>query len=695
MRRLVRVGYALALAACAIALASCTAKTTRPAATPAPAAAGPAKPEYGTYGLALDYFDRGVKPGDDFYLHAGGTWEKTTAIPEDRSYYGLDTVIADRAEDDLREIAEAAAGGNARAGSNERKVGDFYASYMDEAAIEAKGLQPIRPQLEAIAAISSRSDLARAFAQAGRGFGKAPFGVFVDVDAKNPDAYAAYVFQGGLGMPDRDYYLKREKTYDTYRAAYRAYVQQMLSLAGVTHSRPRAESILALEIRIARAQWPAEMRRDVEKNYNPMKVDELKAYAPGFDWASFIAAAEVANAPNMVIGQKSAFPRLAKVIDYTDIDVWKAYLAFHVLDEAAPYLPKAYDEANFAFHGKVLGGRTVQRDRWKRAVRVLDAQIGEALGQQYVAKRFPASSRTLALELVENTKRALHAMISEAAWLDEATKAAARAKLDAMGLKIGYPDRWRDYSALEIARDDALGNVARAMLFEYRRNIAKLGNPIDRSEWAMTPQTVNAYNEFGKNEIVFTAAIMQPPFFDPAADPAINYGEIGTVIGHEISHGFDDQGRKFDARGKLTDWWTKKDAEAYTVQAEKLVKQFNEYEPLPGLRINGRLTLGENIADLAGLAIAYRAYKLSLAGKEAPVRDGLTEDQRFFLAFAQSWLGKRRDDALRQQLLSNPHSPEKYRVNGIVRNFDPWYAAFDVKPGDKLFLKSEERARLW
>ena len=650
------------------------------------------KAEYGAYGLALEFFDRSIRPGDDFFRHAAGTWAKTTAIPEDRSYYGIDTVIADRAENDLREIADAAMNGTAAPGTPERKVGDFYASYMDEAAIETKGLAPIKAQLDAIAAIATRADLARAFAAANEGFGAAPFGIYVDADAKNPDAYAAYLVQSGLGMPDRDYFLKGEKEYREYRAAYRAYTEKLLTLAGAAQASPRAESILALETRLARVQWSAAESRDAEKTYNPVKISDLPS---GFDWQSFAAAAGIDAAPTIVAAQKSAFPKLAKVVRETELDVWKAYLTFHVLDDAAPYLSKAFDEANFAFRGKILGGRTVQRDRWKRAVRVLDRQIGQAMGQVYVARRFPPSSRALALQLVANVKHALHAMIAGAAWLDEATKAAAHMKLDAMGAKVGYPDVWRDYSALTIARDDLFGNMTRALSFEYRRNIAKLGKPIDRTEWYLTPQTVNAYNDFGKNEIVFAAAILQPPYFDPNADPAVNYGEIGAVIGHEISHGFDDQGRKFDARGKLEDWWTPKDAEAYTAQAKKLVAQFNAYEPLPGLHINGQLTLGENIADLAGLAIAYRAYRLSLAGKEAPVRDGLTGDQRFFLAYAQSWIGKRREASLRERILSNPHSPEEYRVNGIVRNFDPWYAAFNVQPGDKLYLKPEDRVRLW
>ncbi|MCE9523141.1 MAG: M13 family metallopeptidase [Alphaproteobacteria bacterium] len=681
----------IAVALSASALVACQSlKATKP--TPAPATE---KAEYGTYGLATDFFDRSVRPGDDFFRHAAGTWLKTTPIPDDRSYFGIDTLIADRAEGDLREIAEAAAGGTAAPGSNERKVGDFYASYMDVAAIEARGLAPVKPALDAIAAIKTPQDLARAFASANESFGAAPFGLYIDSDAKNPDAYAVYLVQAGLGMPDRDYYLKREKAYEDYRASYRAYVEQLLTLGGVAYARPRAESILALETRMARAHWPAEESRDAEKTYNPITIAGLSGEAPGFAWASFAKAAGIDGGAMIVASQKSAVPKLAKIVDYTDIEVWKAYLTFHTLDQAAPFLPKAFDDANFAFRGKTLGGRSVQRDRWKRAVRLLDAQIGEAFGQAYVAKRFPPSARALALDLVANAKRALSGMIAEAAWFDPATKTAARAKLDAMGAKIGYPDTWRDYSALAIARDDLFGNMVRALSFEYRRNIAKLGKPIDRGEWYMTPQTVNAYNDFGKNEIVFTAAILQPPYFDPRADAAVNYGEAGAVIGHEISHGFDDQGRKFDARGKLEEWWTPKDAAAYSVQANKLVAQFNAYEPLPGLHINGQLTLGENIADLAGLAIAYRAYRLSLGGIEAPVRDGLSGDQRFFLAYAQSWIGQRREAAQRQQILSDPHSPEEYRVNGIVRNFDPWYAAFNVQPGDRLYLKPEERVRLW
>lgn len=682
------------LAAAAMALAAC--QTLLKPATQTPAAQlQSTKTEYGTWGIALDFMDRAVKPGDDFYLYAAGSWEKTTQIPADRSYYGLDSVIAERAEQDLREIAEAAAAANAAPGTTGQKVGDFYAAYMNEAAIEAKGLEPLRPLLAEIAAIKTSDDLAAALGRTMSGFGAAPFGLYVDIDAKDPTSYAVHLHQAGLGLPDRDYYLRREKEYADIRAAYRAYVEKMLTLGGVPAPRPRAESILALETRIARVQWPAEESRDAEKIYNPMTLADLEAEAPGLAWRKFAAAAGIENAAKIIVAQRSAFPRLADIVDATSIDVWKAYLTFHALDQAAPFLPKAFDDANFDFRGRILSGRKVEAVRWKRAVRLLDTNIGEALGEAYVRRRFPAASRAAAQDLIANLKRALGLMIGEAAWLDAATKTAAQAKLDAMGLKIGYPDRWRDYAALEVVPGDALGNVMRAAAFDYRRNLAKLGQPIDRSEWFMTPQTVNAYNDFARNEIVFPAGILQPPFFDANADPAVNYGAIGAVIGHEISHGFDDQGRKFDATGKLADWWTAKDAAAYTTEAERLVAQFNAFEVLPGLRINGKLTLGENIADLAGLAIAYRAYKLSLAGREPPLRDGLTGDQRFFLAYAHSWIGKRSEASLRQQVLSNEHSPERWRVNGIVRNFDPWYDAFPVGPGDKLYLKPSDRVRLW
>jgi predicted metalloendopeptidase len=679
----------LALTAVVVALSACAGMTSK---KPAPAAG---KAAYGEYGLALEWRDPAVKPGDDFYAHAVGAWEATTQIPAERSSYGVDTIVADQVEGDLHAIAEAAALSTAPEGSNERKIGDFYASYMDEAAIEAAGIAPLKPHLDNIAVVKTPAELAKAFVDGIESFGKSPVGVFVHTDAKKPDAHAAYLYQSGLGLPNREYYLRRGRQYDEIRAAYRAYVEQMLALAGIPNARARAESILALETRIAGAHWSAEQSRDREKTYNPLTLADLEAEASGIDWRAFATAAGIKGDWSIIALQKSALVNLARIARRTSLDVWKAYLTFHVLDQAAPFLPKAFDEANFAFRGKVLGGRAAQRERWKRGVRLLDAQLGEAVGQLYVARRFPPAARTAALSLVANLKNAQRQLIAEATWLDPATKAEAGAKLDAMAAKLGHPDAWRDYAGLDVRRDDLIGNVARGSRFEFRRNIAKLGKPVDRSEWPVPPQSGTVYHDLSRNEIVATAAIMQPPFFDLHADQAVNYGEIGAMIGHELSRGFDDHGRRFDAAGKLRDWWTAKDLETYAAGASKLTAQFNAYEPLAGQRINGRLTQASNMADLAGLAIAYRAYKIALAGKAAPVRDGLSGDQRFFLAYAQSLAAKRRDESLRELLASSPQSPERYRVNGIVRNFDPWYAAFAVQPSDKLYLKPEERVRLW
>jgi predicted metalloendopeptidase len=682
-----RLWRTLALTAVVVLLSACAGMTSK---KPVPAG----KAAYGEYGLALDWRDQAVKPGNDFYAHAVGTWEAATQIPDERSSYGIGTIVADQVEADLHAIAEAAALGSAPEGSSERKIGDFYASYMDEAAIEANGIAPLKPHLDGIAVVKTPAELAKAFVDGIESFGKSPVGIFVHTDARKPDTYAVYLYQSGLGLPNREYYLRRGRQYDEIRAAYRAYVEQILALAGVPNARARAESILALETRIAGAHWSAEQSRDREKTYNPVTIADLEAEAPGLDWRAFAAAAGIEGG-NIIALQKSALAKLARIARTTGLEVWKAYLTFHVLDQAAPFLPKAFDEANFAFRGKALGGRAAQRERWKRGVRLLDAQLGEAVGQLYVARRFPPAARAAAQSLVANLKIAQRQLIAEASWLDPATKAEAGAKLDAMMVKLGHPDAWRDYAGLELRRDDLIGNVARGSRFEFRRNIAKLAKPVDRSEWPVPPQNGTVYNDLSRNEIAATAAIMQPPFFDLHADPAVNYGEIGAMIGHELSRGFDDHGRRFDAQGKLRDWWTAKDLEAYAAEASKLAAQFDAYEPLPGQRVNGRRTLASNMADLAGLAIAYRGYKIALGNKAAPVRDGLSGDQRFFLAYAQSMAAKRRDESLREQLASSPQSPERYRVNGIVRNFDPWYAAFAVQPGDKLYLKSEERVRLW
>ncbi len=648
---------------------------------------------YGEWGVPLEDMDTAVKPGDDFYMYVNGGWDKRVEIPADRSGYSDGTDIQQRAETDLHEIAESAK--TAEPGTLLRKVGDFYASYMDEAAIEKAGLTPLQPTLDAINAIATPADLAKAFADAVIGFGISPFGMYTEADAKKPTAYAVYIYQSGLGLPDRDYYLEDTEENLKYRAAYKAYIEQIFTLAGIADAKVKAEAVYDLELKIAKIHWPAEETRDALKTYNPYSEADLAKESPDFDWPAFLAAADLSKVPNIIVGEKSSIFEMAKLAKSEPLDTWKAYLTFHALDGAAPYLTKAFDDAQFAFNGKTMSGQETQRDRWKRALDIIDENMGEAMGEAYVAKRFPPESKAMMAEMVANLKTALGQMVDEAEWLDPSTKTEAHKKLDLMAVKIGYPDKWRDYTALEIAAGDPVGNILRARRFEWTRNTARIEGPVDKTDWGMTPPTVNAYFNPVNNEIVFPAGILQPPYFDPTADMAVNYGATGATIGHEISHGFDDQGRKYDETGALRDWWTEKDAAAYEAQAKMLVEQFNQYEPLPGVKINGELTLGENIADLAGLAIAYRAYHIALGGKDAPVINGMTGDQRFFLGYAMSWRTKVRDARLRARLASDPHSPAYNRVNGIVRNFGPWYDAFSVPADAKLSLPDASRVKLW
>ncbi|MFT3809178.1 MAG: M13 family metallopeptidase [Micropepsaceae bacterium] len=648
---------------------------------------------YGDWGVPLQDMDTAVKPGDDFYMYVNGGWDKRIEIPADRSGFSDGTDIQERAEADLHEIAEGAR--SAEPGTLLRKVGDLYASFMDEAAIEKAGLAPLQPALDRINAIAAPADLARAFARSVIGFGISPFGMYVEADAKNPTAYAVYIYQSGLGLPDRDYYLEDTEENLKYREAYKAYIEKMFTLAGIADAKAKAEAVYGLELRIAKIHWPAEETRDALKTYNPYKLDALAAETPDFDWAAYIAESDLTAVPNIIVGEKSSILDMARLTASEPLDTWKAYLTFHTLDAAAPYLSKAFDEAQFDFNGKTMMGQQKQRDRWKRALNLIDENMGEAMGEAYVAKRFPPESKAMMTGMVANLKTALGQMVDEAQWLDPSTKTEAHKKLDAMAVKIGYPDKWRDYTALEIKADDPVGNVERSRIFEWTRNTARIAGPVDKTDWGMTPPTVNAYFNPVNNEIVFPAGILQPPYFDPTADMAVNYGATGATIGHEISHGFDDQGRKYDETGALRDWWTEKDAAAYEAQAKMLTEQFNQYEPLPGVKINGELTLGENIADLAGLAIAYRAYHIALGGKEAPVIDGMTGDQRFFLGYAMSWRTKVREARLRARLAADPHSPAYYRVNGIVRNFGPWYDAFGIPADAKLSLPDASRVKLW
>jgi putative endopeptidase len=682
------------IALCGVAALGLSAATAPAQTADSHAGHAAAKPHFGTWGYDVAGMDRTVNPGDNFFDFANGRWAATTEIPADKPVWGGFVELDELSTQRTRTIIEDAAKANAPAGSVQRQVGDFYASFMDEAAIEAKGTAPLKPALDRIAAIRTASDLARAFGELGQTGVRSPFGAEVDQDLKDNTRYSAYLGQGGLGLPDRDYYLDatNPKFVDA-KAKYKTHIANMLRLAGISDVDARAERIVALETRIAEAHWTRVQRRQIENLYNPMTKAELGTKMPGFDWNAYLAAAGLGGVDRLIVAQPSALTGAAKLVGSEPIETWKDYLTFRTIAAAAPMLPKAFVEENFAFNGKVLSGTPQLRERWKRGSDLVGGGMGEAVGQLYVARYFPPEAKAKADELVRNLIKAMDLRLQGLTWMAPETKAKARVKLAAFTPKIGYPDKWRDYSALEIRPGDALGNAMRANQFEYRRNVAKIGQPIDRSEWGMSPQTVNAYANPLMNEVVFPAAILQPPFFDPNADDAVNYGGIGAVIGHEISHHFDDQGRKFDAKGNLADWWTEKDIAEFKKLTDQMVAQYGGYEALPGKRVNGELTLGENIADLAGLAIAYDAWQVSLNGKPAPVIGGYSGDQRFFLGFGQVWRTKYRDALLQQLLTVDSHSPGTIRPL-VVRNFDAWYKAFNVRDG-KLYLPPEQRIRVW
>lgn len=652
------------------------------------------KAELGSFGFDASGMDRSTKAGDDFYKFANGNWDKTTAIPSDRSSWGGFAILRDRSDTRTRAIIEEVSKEKSAPGSVAQKVGDFYASFMDEAAIESKGADPIRPILSSIAAIRTPSDLSRAFGAANRMGISMPIGMGVELDLKDNTVYAGYVGQGGLGLPDRDYYLEDKPKFVEVRAKYLTHIANMLKLAGIADADAKAQRIFDLEKKIASTHWTQAESRQIDKLYNPVAATELGAKMPGFDWPLFLTTVGIGNLKTVIVTQPSAVTGAAKLVASEPLETWKEYLTFHTIKDAAPFLSKAFVDENFAFDGPVLTGTPQLKERWKRGVDVINATLGEAVGEIYVARYFPPESKAKADELVKNLTRAMDIRLAKLEWMSPETRVKARQKLAAFTPKIGYPDAWRDYSALQIVAGDAFGNAVRATEFEYNRQLAKIGKPVDRREWQMTPQTVNAYANPLMNEIVFPAAILQAPFFDPNADPAVNYGAIGMVIGHEISHHFDDQGRKFDPQGKLSDWWTPEDVKRFDALTAKVVKQYSEYEPLPGSKVNGELTLGENMADLAGLTIAYDAYKLSLGGKPAPVIDGFTGDQRFFLGFAQVWRAKYRDATLQQLLTTDPHSPGNVRPK-VARNLDAWYAAFGIKPGEKYYLSPDQRIRVW
>jgi putative endopeptidase len=663
-------------------------------------------PQYGKWGFDSSGADMKTKPGDDFFRYANGGWIDRVQIPADKAAYSLRLAMTDTTEKRLRALIEEA---TKKTGHNpatiEGKVGSFYKSFMDEGKIEKVGASPLKETIAEIQLAKTRENLVAVMGRQNSDFEGGIFGIFIDVDLKDPSRYAVYLSQSGIGLPDRDYYLKPD--FATQKGKYQAYVAKLLQLLDWPDADKRAGEIVNFETRLAEASWTKAQQRDPIAIYNPMSITELEALAPNFAWRPFLAQAGLDKIDHVIVAEKSAFPKLTSVFAETPIETLQAWQTFNVADHAAPYLSKAFTDAFFEMRNKTLSGQAEQQVRWKRGVHAVSGgdygagdrydrfgNLGWAVGQLYTAKYFPPVAKAKIEELVANLKMAMHARIEALDWMGAATKAEALKKLDTYNIKVGYPDQLRDYSRVEIRDDDLAGNVRRAANADWAFYTNRLGGPVDRSEWIMTPQTNDAYNG-ALRDIVFPAGILQPPVFDPNADPAINYGAVGGIIGHELTHGFDDQGRKFDSEGKLHDWWTADDAKTFEVRAAILGVQYSKFEPLPGAKVNGELTMGENIADLGGLTLALDAYRASRKGKPAPVLDGLTGDQRVFLGWAQAWRGKLRDDAIRKQVVSDPHSPRQYRVNGVVRNIDAWYDAFGVKPNEKLFVDPKDRVRIW
>jgi putative endopeptidase len=688
----------LLIAACVLA-AGCNAPAARvdgapPSHPPAIKAAGAPKPQpqIGDVGLDLSARNLKIKPGDDFFGYANGAWMDSFQIPPDRSSYGSFSALSALSDQRLRDLIELASATSGSAGSNQQKIGDYYASFMDQAAIDFKGLAPIAPALTKINAAKSSADIATLFGLLGY---VSIFNVSIVADLKDPNRYALNISQAGLGLPNRDYYLGDEAKLKEVRTQYAEHIARMLKIARIDDAEAKAQDVLAFETDLARVQWSIQQRRVVEANYNQRTKAELIVYAPGFDWQAFFEASEIGDRRHFIVGQLTAVRDSAKLIGKAPLSQLKSYLTYHYLTDHAALLPQALDQENFAFYGTVLSGAPQQRERWKRGVQAVSGALGDAVGRLYVAQYFPPESKAKMEALVANLKFALGERIDTLNWMTPETKQRAREKLATFKPKIGYPDKWKDYSALDVVRGDALGNEERASLWEWHRELARLDESVDRDEWGMQVSAINAYYNPLNNEIVFPAAILQPPFFDPNADAAVNYGGIGVVIGHEMSHGFDDQGRKFGPDGSLVDWWTSQDAKAFGDRSGRLIAEYSGFEALPGLFVKGQNTIGENIGDLGGLNIALHAYHHSLGAAKAPMLDDLTGDQRFFLSFAQVWRLKYRDDALRTLVMSDVHSPAKFRVNGTLPNMDSWYAAFDVRPGEKLFINPEDRVVIW
>ena len=661
---------------------------------------------FGTWGFDISGENAAIKPGDDFFEFANGGWLARTPIPADKTSISVDVLIDDLTEVQLRKVMEEAAQhADHEPKDLKGKVGAFYRAFMDENRLEALGSTPVESALTAIRAATSHEQLGLLMGRSEFDFEGAFFGISIDADPKDPTRYAVFLGQGGLGLPDRDYYL--DPGFAAQLAKYQQYVEQLLQLVGWPDARGNAARIVAMETRIAEVSWTKAEQRDPNKTYNPRTVSELEAFAPGFPWKQFLTGARLVSRDQVIVSEKSAFPKIAAIFADTPIDTLQAWLAFTLVDNAAFYLSKPFAHAAFEFRDKALFGQPEQEVRWKRALRAVSGgDCGEdpkqcfgtmnwAVGQLYAERYFLPETKAKVEALVANLKAAFHARLERLEWMSPETKAEALKKLDTYIVKVGYPNKPRDYSDLVIRDDDLIGDVRRAGEADWAFHVSRLPETVDRDDWVMTPQTDDAGNGPTLRDIIFPAAILQAPYFDPNADPAVNYGGIGAIIGHEMTHGFDDEGRKIDAAGTLRDWWTHEDATRFETRAAMLGAQFAAFEPLPGLHINPQLTMGENIADLGGLVIALDAYHLSLRGEPAPVIDGYTGEQRFFLAYAQSWRAKPRDEALRDQLVSDVHSPRRFRVDGVVPNTDAWYLAFDVKPGDKLYLSPDKRVTIW
>jgi len=682
-----RLSLLLAVSAAAL-LTACSGEK---AAAPAAATAAP-KVAIGAFGIDTTAMDPAVKPGDDFYKYVNGTWLATFQMPADKARFGAFDTLRDKSETDVKALLEDLAKTPPAAGSVQQKVVDLYNSWMDEAALEARGTEALKADLDTIAAARTKADIVKLMGNIDYA---GPIGMYISPDPADPTKYVVNITQGGLGMPVRDYYLNKGEKFDGYRTAYKAYVTRIFELIGDAEPAKSADTVIALETKLATVHWAPEKQRDVQATNNPVDRAGLKKMIAAIDWDLMLPVSGLGEVQNFVVNETTALRDGAKLLDTQPVGAWQKYLAFHLASDYANSLPKAFDDANFAFYGKTIRGVEVQRDRWKRGIGLLDGLIGEGVGELYVAKYFPPENKAKMDALVANLRTAMGERLKTLEWMDDATRAEAQKKLATFDPRVGYPVKWRDYSAYTVQPGKLFENVREGRRFEWNREVARLGQPVDREEWGMNPQTVNAYYNPLVNQITFPAAILQPPFFDPQADPAVNYGAIGAVIGHEMGHGFDDQGREFDEAGKIRNWWTPETNKKFLEATAKFAAQYDAFCPLEGVCVNGRFTMGENLGDLGGLEMAYTAYKLSLNGQEAPVIDGFTGDQRFFMAHAQVWRAIIRDDALRNQVLTDPHAPAAARGSIPERNMDAWYAAFDVKEGDKAYIAPEQRVRIW